>query len=363
MRYLWSLLRTSLAPRNWVISLFILLNCAVLFYGVITPVWMVSVPEGSLGLLFVLFSIVYIALVLWAGGWILRLMFHGNRMVAGSDFSNTAVAFAEAYTLAVAQDPTISRNVRLYICNVNFPAAYAFGRTTILISSAATQLPRQQIQALLLSKFAQLSNHDSERHLLLIAGNAVFIGSILLTKAAVYLCVGCIVLICSVLRAVMAIFTPRVPFGGGLFAVSAYFNVCRVLSNFLESVLLFVLNMLIRLALLTAQSNYFINDRFVCNCGCSGELRQYLQQSAPDLSGYRSTLETIAAAAPARQARISRLEEYLVSGIGVSRRPVQTERDPLRIHVNPNPGLRTPRPNRPTTTHGSGFSVISRNDQ
>lgn len=364
MRYLWNLIRTSFAPRNWGITFFILLNCSFLFSIVARPMGMSPASGIVLAGMFVLFSVLYITVVLCIGGWIIRLVFHGNRMIAGNDFSNTAIAFARAYNLAVAQDPSISRNVRLYICNVNFPAAYAFGRTTILISSAATELPQQQIQALLLSKFAQLSNHDAERHLLLIAGNILFVTAVVLIKVFVYIAIGFIVIASSCLRMLASIFLPRMHVGGsGLFAMNAYFSVCQTISNFIETVLLFLLNLLIRIALLTSQSNYFYNDRFVCNCGCSGELRQYLQLSEPTLSGYRSTLETITATAPAKQARISRLEEYMASGTSSPRRPAHSETDPLRITGSHGPSIIPPEPRTPTQNRVNGFSVISRNDQ
>ena len=132
---------------------------------------------------------------------------------------------------------------------------------------------------------------------------------------------------------------------------------------FQNMILLFVLNLLIRVALLTSQSNYFVNDRFVCDCGCSGELRQYLQLSEPNLTGYRSTLETITATAPAKQARISRIEAYLSMPRPVSAVPARISNDPLRIHGGNNYAIRQPEARNTAQTRVSGFSVISRNDQ
>lgn len=291
--------------------------------------------------LFFVGLILYHLLITLLGGGVIRLMFGGNH-IRLDDTSTIAFAYAEAYSAAKAKDPNLSDNIKLYVCNVNFPEAYAFGRNTILVSESATQLSKNQMRTMFLCKFAQISNNDSERIQLLIAGNFVFVLLIFLIKIIVYILVAVIGIGLFIARGLLNLIINRGFFRqmGGLVTLSAYFNVCRVLSNAIETVLLFVLNLFIRIVLLSAQHNYFINDRFVCECGFQDDLRNYLQNVAPNITGFQSTLGTITGAKPSRLARISRINGY-----------TKTSQTP-NIFVENNANE--------TIEGNSGFRVISR---
>lgn len=309
MSYFASLIKSTFKIRNIGILFFMILNSALLYdFGL--SIFKISLNNIGIAIVtFIAFNIVYYAIILIIGTLIIRLMFGGNRIIMGNDTSAISLAFAEAYSIAKQTDPDLSDNIKLYACATNYPDAYAFGRDTILISEPASQLSQSQLRTLFLEKFAQLSNHDSERMLFLIAGNAIFVLAIFLVKISVYIGVAIIGIAMSVAGAVLSIFTGHFGHGSGFLALSAYFNVCRVLSNAIEAVLLFLLNIIIRLALLSTRGNYYVNDQFVCECGYSSDLRYYLQYVEPDISGFQSTLATITASKPSRLARLSRISE------------------------------------------------------
>lgn len=378
MSYIISLIRTSIKLRNLGILLFMFLNSALLYdFGM--SAFHITISSIGMGMIsYLLFTILYYAIILIIGTLIIRLLFGGNRIIMGSDTSSISLAFAEAYTIAKQTDPDLSDNIKLYACTTNYPDAYAFGRDTILISEPASQLSQSQLRTLFLEKFAQLSNHDSERILFLIAGNAIFVGVITFIKVIVYVAVAFIGIFMSIVRSILSIFTGHLGHGGGFLALSAYFNVCSVLSNAIEAVLLFLLNLIIRLALLSSRNNYFINDQFVCGCGYSSDLRYYLQYVAPDISGFQSTLATITAAKPSRLARLSRLSEnssnesepnnlfdLLGSHRQLRQEVTQQEQPQLEGHhpISFRVVSRTENETENHNTSTSGFRTISRNDE
>ena len=370
MQYVFSLLKSTFRLHNLGMLFFMLLNCLVLFWPLASTVGTdAGIPALALAV-FILCSAVYYALVLAVGAVFIRLMFGGNQVVIGSDTSPLAIAFAEAYAAAKEQDPTLSDNIKLYGCSIQYPDAFAFGRSTILISPAAAEMPQNQLRALLLEKFAQISNHDSDRIQFLIAGNLAFVAAILLVKVAVYVAVAMLSLILSIMRGIVSLLT-RVPsgLGFGLLNFSAYLNVCRILSDAIEAILLFLLNLVIRVALLSAASNYYINDQFVCRCGFSADLRNYLQYSVPHISGYRSTLATISAARPSPMARIARLNDIPapVSPSGPIPFPGGREPEPP-ISAPSRPAFRVlsrsqnVQPPTGSTAENKHFHVVSRDD-
>lgn len=355
-----------------------LLNSALLYDFGLSSLHVAISNTGIAIVLYLLFTLLYYAIILIIGTLIIRLLFGGNRIIMGNDTSSISLAFAEAYTIAKRNDPDLSDNIKLYACTTNYPDAYAFGRDTILISEPASQLSQSQLRTLFLEKFAQLSNHDSERMLFLIAGNAVFVGMISIIKVMVYIIVAIIGIFMSIVRSILSIFTGHIGHGIGFLALNAYFNVCRVLSNAIEAVLLFLLNLLIRLALLSSRNNYFINDQFVCDCGYTADLRYYLQYVEPDISGFQSTLATITAAKPSRLARLSRLAENgtneaepnnLLDLFGTHRQPLQevTQQEQPPLEETHSVSFRvisqTASDNENHDTTSSGFRTLSRNDE
>lgn len=374
MSYIFGLIRTSLRLRNIGMIVFFIINCLCIFIPVKSAIGIAATPALSI-VSFFAFFVAYVLVILLVGELIVRLMFGGSQIIMGVDTSSISIAFAEAYSAAKQQDPSLSDNIKLYACNVNYPDAYAFGRSTILISDSASNLSQRQLRTLFLEKFAQIANHDSERIQLLIAGNAIFVGLIFLAKIMVYICVALLGVLMSIARMVLSIFTRSVGhMAGGLFVMSAYLNVCRVLSNAVESILLFFLNLLIRLALLSARNNYYYNDAFVCSCGYKEDLRYYLQYVEPDIRGYNSTLGTISAAKAPRLSRLSRLDGYAESSdlhaatseLNVFFSP-EDARLSARGHATeiPTPGFRVlNRNNRNENNNEStnGFRVVSRDD-
>jgi len=369
MSYIFGLLRTSLRPRNIGMIVFFIMNCLCVFVPVKSAIGIAATPSQSIACFFAFF-VTYVVVILLVGELIVRLMFGGSRIIMGADTSPISIAFAEAYSAAKQQDPSLSDNIKLYACNVNYPDAYAFGRSTILVSDSASSLSQRQLRTLFLEKFAQIANHDSERIQLLIAGNVIFVGLIFIAKIMVYICVALLGGAMAIARMVLSIFSRSVGhMAGGLFVMSAYLNVCRVLSNAVESILLFFLNIFIRLALLSARNNYYYNDAFVCRCGYKEDLRYYLQYVEPDIRGYNSTLGTISAAKAPRLSRLSRLDGYAESSdlqfatheINVFSSS-EDARLPSRGHATeiPTPGFRVL--NRNNNESPNDFKVVSRDD-
>lgn len=372
MRYLVSIIKTTFKMRNSGILIFMVLNSALLFEFCVSLFEIHFSQMGFAIVGFCMFTMIYYAVILGLGTLIIRLLFDGNRIIMGNSAGQVSLAFAEAYEIAKRNDPDLSDNIKLYACTMNYPAAYAFGRDTILMSEPAAELSHVQLRTMFLEKFAQLSNHDSERMLFLIAGNAIFVGTICCVKVMVYIAIAIVGIVISVTRIALSIITGHLGHGSGFLALSAYFNICRVLSNAIEAVLLFLLNLTIRLALLSARSNYYVNDQFVCECGYSSDLRYYLQYVEPDISGFQSTLATITAAKPSRFARLSRIEESSTQGpahnnlmdlFGTQQEQETQSRLERESSTSFRVVSRTGSETENNNTARSGFRTVSRNDR
>lgn len=309
MNYLAKLLKTTFRPSNIGMLFYMLINLLLL----LGPLWLITVacglPTVATAIFLFLVAIAYFAVVISCGEVILRLLFGGSRIVLGETSSPVSLAFMEAYRDAVGQDPELSKNIKLYICRENYPDAFALGRNTILLSEPATRLSQNDLKILLLEKFAQISDNDSDRIQLLISGNLIFVIFVFLVKIAVYVSVAIIGIIVALVRFVLSLFLRMRSGGSGMFAANAYLNICRMISDTLERFLTFIFNLFIRLALISIRSSYYINDEFVCRCGYSQDLSYFLEFVAADVTGFTSTLGTISAAKPSRLARVSRIQQ------------------------------------------------------
>ena len=290
----------------------------------------------------------YYAIIIWCGEVILRIMFSGNRIEIGNSTDSVSTSFMEAYRDAKEHDPSLSDNIRLYICSERYVDAFAFGRRTILLTEPATRLSPEDLKVLLLEKFAQISNNDSDRIQLLIAGNVLFVVFVFLIKTIVYISVALIGIIISFCRFLLSIFFHSRGSRGGFFEFSAYLHVCRVLSNAVERILMFFFNLFVRLALLSIRSNYYINDHFICDCGQRDALCRFLEFTAPDVTGFNSTLGTISAAKPPRLSRLSRISS-------IQSNPLTEPSTPTRPAFDDNPPASFPQPATPV----SRFVVIA----
>ncbi len=352
-------LRTTFRPRNAGMVFFLLLNLALILVPLGAYLLYLGLTVPALIGILLLAAAAYYAIIIFCGELIIRIMFGGNRIEIGNSMDSATTAFMEAYRDAKERAPALSNNIRLYICPERFVDAFAFGRRTILLTEPAARLSPADLHVLLLEKFAQIENNDSDRLQMLIAGNCLFVVLVFIIKILVYALVAVIGIVMAAARFLLSLFFRSVRGGPGLFAFNAYLNICRILSNAVERVLMFLFNLFVRLALLSVRANYFINDRFICACGYRDALRTYLEFTAPDVTGFTSTLGSISAAKPARLSRLSRIPGHDSNAANAFQPPLPNPTGPDAVFPQPAQPTQPTQPAQPEQPAASRFRVVS----
>lgn len=289
MDYFKSLIETIFSKSNLGFVVFMVINTA--------PICLLigqSILYASC-MFIVVFSI-YFLFVMVIGETIARIMLKAYTRIRLTERTVLSVAFSNAYTIAKRKNPIISNNIKLYVFEGMAIDGYAIGRHTICLSSAALNLPEQDLTTLLLMKFAQFSHHDSEILAVLTAGNIWYIALAIICKWYIYV-FGFIV---------WGIFA-LMGHGVGGFVLGRFF---KALASGTEVVILLFVKAILILGISSYKNNIYINDVFVCDCGYKNNLIRFLQDFEPEQIGQETLFGTINAMKPDKHLRLARIHNY-----------------------------------------------------
>lgn len=293
MKYVLSLVKTFFSRQNMGFLLYMSVNTLPICWPAVRYCALTR-QMAFLPLLLPLLLVAYGWLVIIAGPlWARTLLRARNRVVL--DGSNIlGIAFSRAYVAAKEADPLLSDNIRLYMYDGAELDAYAFGRNTICLSSAATEIPERELTALLLLKFAQFSHHDAEMLTFMTVGNLGYVFLSVLLKGYIYAIGLAVWLLLGIL--------------GHRFVGSAVFRLLKTWADAMEQVVLLVMRGYLILGLDSYRNNVFINDRFVCICGYKSDLIRFLHNYEPEVPFQGTLLGVLDGMKPNRQLRLERLE-------------------------------------------------------
>ncbi|MFZ1780312.1 MAG: hypothetical protein WAT94_02640 [Enterococcus aquimarinus] len=290
MEYVISLIKTIFSKSNIGFVVFVFVNIApICFLFAYKSIWY------AIYALFSLF-VVYTFVVMTIGEFVARLMLKANTRVQLDERTPLSVMFSNAYRVAKRKNPIISNNIRLYVFDGVAIDGYAFGRNTLCISSAALNLPEQDLTTLLLMKFAQFSHHDSEILAILTAGNLWYIAIAVISKWYIYFF--------GLIAWLMLSFTKH-SFGGFVLG-----RVFRGLAEATEKIILMLVKVILMLGVGSYKNNVLINDLFVCDCGYRNELIRFLQDFEPEQVIQETLFGTINSMKPDKHIRLERVRNY-----------------------------------------------------
>lgn len=295
MGYVRSLIRT-LFSRN---------NLGFIFYMIINfiPLYMFFFVGSFFdALLLLMVSVLfYFAFVILFGEISARIMLKAYRRIELSTRNVLSVAFSNAYTAAKRKNDIISDNIKLYVFEGTEIDAYAFGRNTLCLSSAALNLPERDLTTLLMMKFAQFSHHDSEILVLLTAGNLWYKVMAVASKVYIYL-IGAFMYLSLYWSGYKANFDLK-----GIF---------NKLGQAAERGMLFFSKIIIRFGVGSYRNNIYINDKFVCDCGYKVGLIRFLQDFEPEQIGQVAIFEAVNSMKPDKHMRLLEIQDYIPDSWG-----------------------------------------------
>lgn len=299
--YYFSFLGKVFRKANFPILIYLFLNL-----GVITGIMYLMIGGAENGLLWSFLS----AIVIYTVSLIIALSPVGEFFVRwqtgcyrfrdpnGSVMRALRPLFQEVEARARRADPSLPRNIRLYIIEDNSPNAFATGRKTICVTTGLLSLPTQQIRATLAHEFGHLSNHDTDLILLVTVGNLFVTATILFIK-------GLIMIVYWIFYAMGWFFALFMNDFGPLF-ISFIAVIYKGLTFLFVDLLTWIWTSIgTLLCMKTSRDNEYEADEFAFNLGYGSDLASLLQTiggGAPI-----GLMANLAASHPASSLRIQRL--------------------------------------------------------
>ncbi|MCR4756072.1 MAG: M48 family metalloprotease [Lachnospiraceae bacterium] len=126
------------------------------------------------------------------GEWMLRIQ-NGCYKIKRQDFINRLMPlYKEVYEKALSENPTLSKNVKLYMNDSDSCGAYAIGRNAICITRGMMTTSDEEIKSVIAHEFGHIVNKDTDLILIITVGNMIITGIILFIR--VILTIICLVL-------------------------------------------------------------------------------------------------------------------------------------------------------------------------
>lgn len=290
MEYVRSLMKTVFSRKNAGFIVFMLIN--------IFPVCLVYGQRPLLYafMSFLIIFVLYFLFVMLAGEFIARFMLGATTRITLDERTILSVSFSNAYTIAKNRNPIISDHIKLYVFEGTTIDAYAFGRHTLCLSSAAIQLCEQDLTTLLLMKFAQFSHHDSEILAVLTAGNIWYVTMAIICKWYIY-----------ILGFIVWLFLVVTGHGSGGFVLGRGF---QIMADITEKIILIFVKMVLLIGVESYKNNVYTNDIFVCDCGFKNALIRFLQDFEPEQIGHETLFGAINSMKPDRHLRLEKVRNY-----------------------------------------------------
>lgn len=290
MEYVRSLIITIFSRQNIGFIVFMVINtlpfcCAYVHQSIFYA-----------SMVFIIIFVFYFLFVMSVGELVARFMLGVTTRIKLDERTHLSVAFSNAYTIAKRRNPIISDNIKLYVFEDMVIDAYAFGRHTLCLSSAAINLPEQDLTTLLLMKFAQFSHHDSEILAVLTAGNVWYIFMTIICKWYIYL-----------FGFIAWLFLAVIGHGFGGFVLGRGF---RTMADVTEKIILIFVKVIMMIGVGSYKNNIYTNDAFVCDCGFKNALIRFLQNFEPEQIGHETLFGAISSMKPDRHLRLEKVQNY-----------------------------------------------------
>lgn len=278
--------------ENIPLCIYLLLNVGIIG-GVMTVMFNLPVIWGMIAGLLIYLATVAIA-VSPIGEFILRHQTECYPIKDESVMQRLEPLFWEVYDRARQKEPSISKDVKIYINDEESPNAFAIGRRTICLTKGLLKYPDPLIKAALGHEFGHLAHKDTDRILVVGIGNTFIAG----------ICV--IIQVCAfIFHAIMSVIAARSgneeSFWAAIFGMFSSVVLLGIVRAF-NTVWTWIGILLCRK---TSRSNEYQADEFSSSLGYGEGLRVLLYSFGTEKT--KGLFAILAADHPDNQDRINRL--------------------------------------------------------
>lgn len=292
--YLFDFIKQMTRKSNIPVFIYLALNIVIITLFVNIG-WDVPMIE-SMGLGIILYVISLTVTLSPIGEWILRLQTGCRTIKRKEQINFLEPIFREVYNKARKLDPSIPRDVRLFINSDESPNAFATGRKTICVTEGLLHMPEEQIKATLGHEFGHLAHKDTDLILVVTVGNMIVSSIIVMIQ-----------LIIELFHLVMEIISFFIGGKGGAIA-SIINSLYRLMITKIVVGLTWIWTKIgILLVMKSCRSNEFEADEFSFNLGYGNEMCALLDTIGnADAKGLFANL---ASSHPNKNDRIAKLQE------------------------------------------------------
>lgn len=230
------------------------------------------------------------------GEGILRMQNGWKEITRKEYIERLGPVFSDVYAKAKEKNPELPNDIKLYMCEDDYPNAFATGRRTVCITRGLLCYPDEHIKAVLAHEFGHLAHKDTDAVLI------VHIGNLLVTALfAIYRVI--IKLIIGFLSVVMAFVSEDM----GMVIVTV---ITRIFIDFLLVVAMqFWTKLGTLICLHSGRKNEKLADEYAFRMGYGVELCQFLDTDDVGSAKAKGLWATLNSTHPDNSARIAYLQE------------------------------------------------------
>lgn len=230
------------------------------------------------------------------GEWILRLQTGCKKITNTADINRLEPIFREVYEKARRLNPSIPKDVRLFMNEDESINAFATGRKTVCVTKGLLSLPDEQIKATLSHEFGHLAHKDTDLILIVSIGNFII--------TAIITIVRLIINLIQLFLGIVLVFVG----GNEGFVGSVVNSIMNMMINIFVAFAMWIWTKLgIWMVMKSSRENEYSADEFAFNLGYGYELCVMLDGiSGPEPKGL---FKNLSSSHPKTQKRIERLQK------------------------------------------------------
>lgn len=281
--YVFDLLRKVIRMGNVSVLIYFVLNIGIVLFS--SALLFADAGGPIIGLFFYFISLAIALSPL--GEAILRMSLRAEKIVRPDHKARLDPLFQEVYRKALEKDPSLSKDIQLFLTADDEDNAFATGRKTICLTRGMLRHDDRTIQGVLAHEFGHLSNRDTDLVLLITVGN-FFVTLFFIFYRIIIWFVG-----------IVASFASRSL--GGL-----------VLSFFIDIVFVLMVSLWTKIGVLlvmkSSRANEYEADFFAYELGYANELIYFLDQLGHP-TYERGLFRALSKSHPTNDSRIAKLME------------------------------------------------------
>lgn len=319
--YLFDLFANIFKKKNFGVLIWLIINTVLVTFcfAVIIDIATGSVLEDWLEYLlgFAAYLLTVMVALSPIGEAILRFQTGCKKIKDEATLERLEKLFGEVREKSAYIDSTLNRNIKMFICDDEYPNAFATGRKTVCVTAGLLKLTDDEIKGVLAHEFGHLSHKDTDVILVIAVGNMF-----------VTLAVSTIGLIVRAFNWIIGLFISMISSSesSGFFIgfLTSKFN--RLVSLLFGAILWLWTKLGVVICMTSSRQNEYYADRFAFETGFGEELKSALinlENGDIKINRKQTLWASLNASHPDTCLRIEKLESYTAGGCNALERKLQ----------------------------------------